>query len=65
MAISEHEDHHDHERDGDRRAERPIARLQEEVDQRIADEEHLAAAEKLRDQIFAEQENGHQRHARS
>jgi hypothetical protein len=38
-----------------RRAERPVSRLQEEIDQSVADEEHLAAAQERRDQVFAHQ----------
>ena len=41
-------EHDQHQRDRDGRTIGPVARLQEQVDQRIADEEHFAATQILR-----------------
>ena len=49
--------HDDDKRDRDRRAERPVPGLQEQIDQRIADKEYLAATEKGGNQEFTHQQD--------
>ena len=57
-----HRERHDDDDDSNKRncnggSERPVPRLEEEIDQRIADKIDFAASKQLRNQIFAQQQH--------